>query len=120
MQLMVPWYHGTRAQMQAWKTLCRLVPRKLRAACGWRDVQGADARAHGVRHRERQLAPRRQEVCEGVGNPVQHSAESCLPDVLLEAAASSAVATGDPIPTLTPATAAGSAGEAESETEEGV
>ena len=42
------------------------------------------------------------------------------PDVLLEAAASSAVATGDPIPTLTPATAAGSAGEAESETEEGV
>ena len=55
-----------------------------------------------------------------MGNPVQHSAESCLPDVLLEAATSSAVATGDPIPTLTPATAAGSAGEAESETEEGV
>ena len=42
------------------------------------------------------------------------------PPVLLEAAASSAVATVDPIPTPPPATAAGGADEIESETDEGV
>jgi hypothetical protein len=42
------------------------------------------------------------------------------PHVLLEAAASSAVATVDPIPTPPPATAAGGADEIESETDEGV